>query len=71
MSGGHFDYIYLKIEEIAKELNPKTSESEIELGLLLSDLSKVLYELEMYKSGDNSLKEFEEEWEKFKEEWLK
>ena len=71
MSGGSLDYIYLKLEEIAKELNPKINESEKEVGKLLEDLSKVLYLLEWYKSGDNSLEEFEEEWEKFKEEWLK
>lgn len=71
MSGGHWEYIYFRIEEIAKELNPDKSKEEIHLGKLLLDLSEVLHDCEWYYSGDYSTEQFIKTWNKFKEKWLK
>ncbi len=70
MSGGYFDYFYLKLEDLAKDIAPEVSLEEKELSDLLLDLSEVLYTLEWWKSGDTSYEDFQESWLKFKETWL-
>jgi len=71
MSGGYWDYIYYKIEEIGNELDPEINQSQRELGKLLKDLSKVLHDAEWHLSGDYSLEKFNKTWEEFKTKWVK
>ncbi len=71
MSGGRFEYFYLRLEELAKDIAPVTTEEERELSNLLLDLSAVLHDLEWWKSGDIGYEDFCETWIKFKKVWLK
>ena len=72
MSGGHWDYINYRIEEIANELDPKAKlKEEREFGRILRDVAELLHSAEWWKSGDTSEESFIEEWKKFKEKWLK
>jgi len=71
MSGGHWDYIQFKIDEIAEELNPNILIEERELGKLLKDLSKVINDCDYWKCGDYSEEDFVMSWKKFKDKWLK
>lgn len=72
MSGGSFDYLYSKVEDMGQRLSPRSkSEEEIELGNLLKDLSEVLHDVEWYYSSDYSEDQFKESFQKFKAKWLK
>lgn len=71
MSGGHWDYIQFRIEEIANELNPNILQEERELGSLLLDISKVIHDADWWKSGDTSEEPFIQSWNNFKQKWLK
>lgn len=72
MSGGHWDYIQDRIDDIADELNPKSkSKEEKELGKLLKDLVEVIHSADYYYCGDYGFDSFEKSWNKFKGKWLK
>jgi len=71
MSGGHFDYFYLRLEDLAKDIAPQVTPEEKELANLLLDLSVVLHDLEWWKSQDINYEDFKRSWFKFKEAWLK
>jgi len=72
MSGGHWDYIYHRVEEIANELNPTPkSIEEQEFGLLLQHVGKLLHTAEWAYSGDTDMSYFKKEWKEFKDKWLK
>ena len=71
MSGGYWDYISFKIEDIAKELNPEVTKEEREFGALLEEIAKLLHSAEWWKSGDTPKESFQKEWNGFKEKFLK
>lgn len=70
MSGGHWDYIQFKTEEIANELNSELLKEEREFGLLLKDISQVLHDCDWWKSGDTSKDNFIKSWNRFKAKWF-
>lgn len=71
MSGGYFDYFYLRLEDLAKDIAPTVTQEEKELSEFLLDLSIVLHDLEWWKSCDVGYEEFQDTWVKFKNKWLK
>ena len=78
MSGGRFDYFYLKLNalitdiEYDYDLNKiKLSTEERELKRLLIDFSSLLHDYEWWKSGDDSEEDFIKSFNKFKRKWLK
>lgn len=65
MSGGSFEYMYIRIEEMYKGyLKDK------ELEELLDDFCQVLKELEWYESCDTSEEDYRKEVMRFKKKWL-
>jgi len=71
MSGGSFDYLYLKIEDAVSQIYYETSKEEVEFSELLKEIAKLLKSIEWAHSGDTSLENFKKDWNKFKEEKLK
>lgn len=73
MSGGAFDYLFYRLEEVAYELYPLDGYSKAEkiLAQLLMDLSKVMKAVEWYRSGDTGFEDFKQEFLKFAQKWLK
>lgn len=71
MSGGAFDYFYLRLEEFADQVYKERSEEEKIIADLCRDLAKVLEDLEWYRSGDTGYKDFKKSFDKFKKKWLK
>jgi hypothetical protein len=71
MSGGSFDYLYLKVKDMAEEIGVVKSKEEIEFSKLLEEIVPLLYSIEWAYSGDTKLEDFKKEWRKFKGEKLK
>ena len=71
MSGGAFDYFYLRLEDVADQIYREVSDEEKTLAELLRDLAKTLKALEWWKSGDTDFEDFKEEFDKFRAKWLK
>ena len=67
MSGGHWDYIQHRIEEIGNEINPREkSKEEKEFGKLLIEIANLLGDLDWYYSGDTGIEPFIKRWNEFK-----
>ena len=72
MSGGSFDYLYMKVEEMADEIIPPArTKDELEFAYLLNEISALMHDLEWVYSGDYSIGEFQEKYRKFRKKWLK
>ena len=79
MSGGRFDYFYLRLNEFIMDIEYdydlnkkiKLSTEERELKRLLIDLSSLFHDYEWWKSGDDSEEDFIKSFNKFKRKWLK
>lgn len=66
MSGGHFDYMCYRIEETySGQMEDK------ELNDLLEDFTKLLHDLEWWKSCDIGEEQYRETVTKFKNKWLR
>jgi len=64
MSGGHYDYFYIKLQEFENEMQ------DSEMNDLVVDLTEVFHDLEWWQSGDSSEKVYREQVKKFKDKWL-
>ena len=65
MSGGSFDYMYCRFEDMyAGEMHDK------ELDELIPALAHVLYKLEWWQSGDIDEESYREAVAEFKKKWL-
>ena len=65
MSGGSYEYIYMRVEELCKG-----QMFDAELNELIGDLCDVLHDVEWWQSGDMSEKEYRKTVNKFKAKWL-
>lgn len=65
MSGGHFEYFYIKVEDMAG------CETDPEIADLMSDLAKLLHDEEWWLSGDYSREDWEKSLRWFKTKWFK
>jgi hypothetical protein len=65
MSGGSFDYEYSRVEQIYSGRM-----EDPELNEMIVDLSKLLKELEWWKSDDTSEEDYRKEVAKFKDKWF-
>lgn len=65
MSGGHFNYFYIKLEEMFGVMQ------DPELDELVEDLAVVFRDLEWWKSGDDSEEDYREAVSTFKNKWLR
>lgn len=66
MSGGAMDHLYYRVDEHADMFLP-----DLEMRDLMLDLSKVLHDLEWWRSGDYSQDVYEESLKEFKDKWFK
>lgn len=66
MSGGSYDYIYLKV---SNECNGRMYDAE--MNDLIVDLSDLLHDLEWWQSGDYSEDAYRKSLMKFKTKWFK
>lgn len=65
MSGGHFNYAYATIEnELCGQME------DAELNDLMLDIGKLAHDLEWWKSGDTSEKEYRKTVKAFKAKWF-
>lgn len=64
MSGGSFDYIFYKVEEIAPRIPDR------ELSEMTKDFANLLYDLEWYDSGDTGYDDWNRARDKFKNKWF-
>lgn len=55
MSGGSYDYVYIKLADSADQIKRKNDHSAIRrrISEYLSYLSKIMYEVEWYDSADS------------------
>ena len=65
MSGGSYEYIYERVEELCKG-----QMFDAELNELIGDLCDVLHDVEWWQSGDMSEEEYRDTVKKFKAKWL-
>lgn len=65
MSGGHFDYFYIKVEDMAGW------ETDPEIADLMSDLAKLLHDEEWWLSADYGREDWEKSLRWFKTKWFK
>jgi len=65
MSGGSFNYMYIKVEETYSEM----MEDE-DLNNMIKDLVLLLHDLEWWKSNDYDEKSYRESVRKFKDKWF-
>ena len=65
MSGGAYDYIYYKLEDACKG-----QMYDAEMDDLITDLCKVLHDLEWWQSGDYSSSDYYESLDEFKKKWF-
>ena len=64
-SGGSFDYMYERLERYyAGKMR------DIEMNDLITDLVKVLHDLEWYESGDIDERDYEKSLKEFKDKWF-
>ena len=66
MSGWAMDHLYYRVEEFADMFLP-----DLEMRDLMLDLSKVLHDLEWWRSGDYSQDVYEKTLKEFKDKWFK
>lgn len=71
MSGGSFDYLFFKVEDMASEVGVVKSKEEIEFSKILIKVSKLMKSIEWAYSGDTSIEDFKKDWNEFKGEILK
>ena len=71
MSGGSFDYLFGKVRNMGLEISEIKSKEEIEFGKFLIKVSSLMQSIEWAYSGDTSIEDFKQDWNKFKEENLK
>lgn len=64
MSGGYYDYFYIKLQEFENEMQ------DHEMNDLVVDLAEVFHDLEWWQSGDSSEEAYREQVKEFKEKWL-
>ena len=65
MSGGHFDYLFYRVEDTyIGNMN------DIELNEMMKDLIKVLHDLEWYESGDIGEEDYIKTVKWFKGRWF-
>ena len=65
MSGGSYNYIYLRLSE---ECDNHMYDAEMDD--LITDLCKVLHDLEWWQSGDTGEESYRKSLEKFKKKWF-
>lgn len=65
MSGGSYEYIYARVEDLCKG-----QMFDAELNELIGDLCDVLHDVEWWQSGDMSEEEYRYTVKKFKAKWL-
>ena len=65
MSGGSFDYMYRRFEEMYAG-----NMEDIELNQLVVDMAKLLKDLEWYTSGDTCEETYRASVKVFKDKWL-
>lgn len=65
MSGGHFDYLYWKVEETYVG-----QMEDFELDEMMKDLCELLHDLEWWQSGDYSEETYRKTVKNFKEKWF-
>lgn len=65
MSGGSYNYIYLKLNE---ECNGAMYDAE--MNDLIKDLCEVLHDLEWWQSADSSEEKYRKTLNKFKKKWF-
>ena len=65
MSGGHFDYLYYRIEETYKG-----EMEDVELNEMIVDLCELLHDLEWWQSADYGEETYRETVKKFKSKWF-
>ena len=65
MSGGAWDYVSYRVEEIADKVE------DAEIKALIKDLAELLHDEEWYESGDYGRSDYLETLKKFKKKWFK
>ena len=65
MSGGHFDYLYYRIEDTYKG-----EMQDGELNEMLVDFCKLLHDLEWWQSGDYGEETYRKSVKTFKTKWF-
>lgn len=65
MSGGHFDYLYYRIEETYAD-----QMEDPELNEMIVDLCELLHDLEWWQSADYGEDTYRETVKKFKKKWF-
>jgi len=71
MSGGSFDYLYFKVEEMADQVGIVKSKEEIEFANFIRKVAKLMHSIEWAYSGDTSIEDFKKDWKSFKKELIK
>lgn len=66
MSGGSYDYIFCKLQD---ECEGRMYDAE--MNDLITDLCKVLHDLEWWQSGDTSEDQYRHTLMEFKKKWFK
>lgn len=64
MSGGCYDYFYIKLLDFEDEMQDR------EMNDLVLDLAEVFYDLEWWQSGDSTEENYREQVKIFKDKWL-
>ena len=64
MSGGHWDYICYRVEEMAGYTHDK------EIDMLVKDFAQLLHDLEWYDSADIDEDTYRKTVREFKKKWL-
>lgn len=64
MSGGCYEYFYIKLQDFENEMQDR------EMDDLIVDLAEVFHDLEWWQSGDSSEEVYREQVKKFKDKWL-
>lgn len=65
MSGGYFNYFYMRLDEMAVRME------DPELEAMVADLAKVLHDLEWWKDDDISEEQYRKTVNAFKNKWLR
>ena len=65
MSGGAWDYVSYRVEELADKVE------DAEIKVLIKDLAELIHDEEWYESGDYSRADYLETLKKFKKKWFK
>ena len=71
MSGGHFDYLDLKIKDMIEEVGIKRSKEELEFAEFMKQVVFLVHSIEWAYSGDTGIDDFKKDWNKFKKKWMK